>query len=59
MNSLVFAWHELLKNPHPFAILASARTPASDVENLPPGDAHYILRWSLIKAGFSRRLAAQ
>ena len=31
-------------------------TPACDLR-LPPGDADYPLRWSQIKAGFSRRMA--
>ena len=49
---------ETVKVTHPLAILAMVVLP----EHLhaiwrPSGDADYSLRWSLIKAGFSRRLA--
>jgi putative transposase len=48
-----------VKNAHPFAILAIVVLPEylHAIWHLPPGDADYPLRWSLIKAGFSRRLA--
>ncbi len=48
-----------VKNAHPFTILEMAVLPEHlhAIWRLPPGDADYPLRWSLIKAGFSRRLA--
>ncbi len=48
-----------VKDVHPFAILAMVALPEHlhAIGRLPPGDANYPLRWSLIKAGFSRRLA--
>ncbi|MEQ1834861.1 MAG: hypothetical protein ABL862_00175 [Candidatus Nitrotoga sp.] len=48
-----------VKDAHPFAILAMVVLPEHlhVIWRLPPGDADYPLRWSLIKAGFSRRLA--
>ncbi len=48
-----------VKDAHPFAVVAmvvlSERLHA--IWRLPPGDADYPLRWALIKAGISRRLA--
>ena len=48
-----------VKTAHPFAILAMVVLPEHlhAIWRLPPGDVDYPLRWSLIKAGFSRRLA--
>ena len=48
-----------VKQAHPFAILAMVVLPEHlhAIWRLPPGDADYPLRWSLIKAGFSRRQA--
>ena len=48
-----------VKDAHPFAILAMVVLPEHlhAIWSLPPGDADYPMRWSLIKAGFSRRLA--
>ena len=48
-----------VKDAHPFAILATVVLPEHlhAIWRLPPDDADYPLRWSLIKAGFSRRLA--
>ena len=48
-----------VKAAHPFAILAMVVLPEHlhAIWRLPPGDADYPMRWSLIKAGFSRRLA--
>jgi len=48
-----------LKDAHPFAILAMVVLPEHlhAIWRLPPDDADYPLRWSLIKAGFSQRLA--
>ena len=48
-----------VKDAHPFAILAMVVLPEHlhAIWHLPPDDADYPLRWSLIKAGFSRRLA--
>jgi putative transposase len=47
------------KQAHPFSILAMVVLPEylHALWRLPPGDAGYPLRWSLIKAGFSWRLA--
>ena len=47
-----------VKDSHPFAILAMVVRPEymHAIWRLPPGDADYSMRWSLIKAGFSRRL---
>ncbi len=47
-----------VKEAHPFAILAMVVLPdhLHAIWRLPPGDANYPLRWSLIKAGFSRRM---
>ena len=46
-----------VKHAHPFSILAMVVLPEHlhAVWRLPPGDADFALRWSLIKAGFSRR----
>src|SRR4030067_1069708 len=48
-----------VKDAHPFTILAMVVLPEHlhAIWRLPQGDADYPLRWSLIKAGFSRRLA--
>ena len=48
-----------VKHAHPFAMVAMIVLPEHlhAIWRLPPGDADYPLRWSLIKAGFSRRLA--
>jgi len=47
-----------VKQAHPFAIVAMVMLPEHlhAIWRLPPGDADYPLRWSQIKAGFSRRL---
>ena len=47
-----------VKEAHPFVTLAMVVLPEHlhTVWCLPPGDADYPLRWSQIKAGFSRRL---
>lgn len=46
---------------HPFEIIAMVVLPEHlhAIWKLPEGDAEYPLRWSLIKAGFSRRLPKQ
>jgi putative transposase len=48
-----------VKTQHPFDIVAMVVLPdhLHSVWRLPPGDADYPGRWSLIKAGFSRALA--
>jgi putative transposase len=48
-----------VKDTHPFAILAMVVLPEHlhAIWRLPPSDADFPMRWSLIKAGFSRRLA--
>ncbi|BBJ23679.1 REP-associated tyrosine transposase [Candidatus Nitrotoga sp. AM1P] len=45
-----------VKDAHPFAILAMVVLPEHlhAIWRLPPDDADYPLRWSPIKAGFSR-----
>jgi putative transposase len=47
-----------VKSAHPFAVVAMVMLPEHlhAIWRLPPGDADYPMRWSLIKAGFSRRL---
>ncbi|WP_148864581.1 REP-associated tyrosine transposase [Marinobacter fonticola] len=47
-----------VKAKHPFSLLAMVVLPEHlhAIWRLPHGDANYPLRWSLIKAGFSRRL---
>jgi putative transposase len=47
-----------VKARHPFSLLAMVVLPEHlhAIWRLPPGDADYPLRWSLIKAGFSARL---
>ena len=47
-----------VKQAHPFSIIAMAVLPEHihAIWRLPPGDADYPMRWSLIKAGFSRLL---
>jgi putative transposase len=46
------------KETHPFSVVAMVALPEHlhAIWRLPPGDADYPLRWSLIKASFSRRL---
>lgn len=48
-----------VKAAHPFSLLAMVVLPEHlhAIWRLPLGDADYPLRWALIKAGFSRRLA--
>jgi len=48
-----------VKMTHPFSILAMAilTEHLHTIWRLPPGDADYPVRWSLIKAGFSRLMA--
>ena len=48
-----------VKEKHPFSILAMVILPEHlhAIWRLPPDDADYPLRWSLIKGGFSRLLA--
>lgn len=47
-----------VRRRHPFEIVAIVVLPEHlhAVWELPPGDMNYPLRWSLIKAGFSRRI---
>ena len=47
-----------VRQAHPFEIIAMAVLPEHlhAIWRLPDGDADYPLRWSQIKAGFSRRL---
>ena len=47
-----------VKQRHPFGIVAMAVLPEHlhAILRLPQGDADFPMRWSLIKAGFSRRL---
>ncbi|MFN0316941.1 MAG: REP-associated tyrosine transposase [Burkholderiales bacterium] len=47
-----------VRDAHPFSVVAMVALPEHlhAILRLPPGDADYSLRWSLIKAGFSRRL---
>ena len=49
---------QTVKTAHPFSIVAMVVLPEHlhAIWRLPPGDADYPLRWSQIKAGFSRRL---
>ena len=48
-----------VKQQHPFEIIAMVVMPdhLHAIWQLPPDDNNYPMRWSLIKAGFSRRLA--
>jgi putative transposase len=48
-----------VKHAHPFTTLTMVVLPEHlhAIWRLPPGDADYPLRWSQIKAGFSRRMA--
>ena len=48
-----------VKAAHPFSVVAMVVLPEHlhAIWRLPPGDADFPLRWSLLKAGFSRRLA--
>lgn len=47
---------ERVKQVHPFSIISMVILPEHlhAIWRLPPGDANYPMRWSLIKAGFSR-----
>ena len=47
-----------VKKKHPFTLVAMAVMPEHlhAIWRLPAGDADYPMRWSLIKAGFSRKL---
>jgi putative transposase len=47
-----------VKAAHPFAVVAMVVLPEHlhAIWRLPAGDAGYSTRWSLLKAGFSRRL---
>jgi len=47
-----------VKVTHPFTVVAMVVLPEHlhAIWRLPPGDAGYPMRWSLLKAGFSRRL---
>jgi putative transposase len=62
---LVRRWEDLrevireVRQAHPFSIVAMMVLPdhLHAIWRLPEGDADYPLRWSLIKAGFSRRQA--
>ena len=49
---------DTVKAAHPFSLVAMVVLPEHlhAIWRLPPGDADYPMRWSLIKAGFSRRL---
>lgn len=49
----------IVKASHPYATLAMVVLPEHlhAIWRLPPEDCDYPMRWSLIKAGFSRRLA--
>lgn len=49
-----------VKQAHPFSIVAMAVLPdhLHTIWRLPEGDVDYPTRWSLIKAGFSRRIPA-
>lgn len=48
-----------VKQSHPFSIVALVVLPEHlhAIWRMPPGDADYPMRWSLIKSGFSRRIA--
>jgi putative transposase len=48
-----------VKAAHPYALIAQAVMPEHlhAIWRLPPGDADFPMRWSLIKAGFSRHIA--
>jgi putative transposase len=50
-----------VRQAHPFEIVAMVVLPdhLHAIWRLPEGDADYPMRWSLIKAGFSRRLPKQ
>lgn len=50
-----------VKQAHPFSIVAMVVLPdhLHTIWRLPEGDADYPTRWSLIKAGFSRRIPAE
>ncbi|WP_237763201.1 REP-associated tyrosine transposase [Thiobacillus denitrificans] len=51
----------VVKLRHPFEIVAMVVLPdhLHAVWRLPPGDADYPTRWSLIKAGFSRSIQSK
>lgn len=48
-----------VKQQHPFEIIAMVVMPdhPHTIWQLPPGYSEYPMRWSLIKVGFSRKLA--
>ena len=50
---------QTVKQAHPFVLVAMVVLPEHlhAIWRLPEGDADYAMRWSLIKAGFSRRVA--
>jgi putative transposase len=47
-----------VKAAHPFAVVAMVVLPEHfhAIWRLPPGDADYPMRWSLVKAGFTRQM---
>ena len=47
-----------VKETHPFSIVAMVVLPEHlhTIWRLPPGDVDFPMRWSLLKAGFSRRI---
>ena len=47
-----------VKETHPFSIVAMVVLPEHlhTIWRLPPGDGDFPMRWSLLKAGFSRRI---
>jgi putative transposase len=49
-----------VRRAHPFSVVAMVVLPEHlhAIWRLPPGDSDFPLRWSLIKAGFSRRIDA-
>jgi putative transposase len=50
---------DVIKASHPYTLVAQVVMPEHlhAIWRLPPGDADFPMRWSLIKAGFSRPLA--
>ncbi len=58
INDLKNVMHKV-KAAHPYALVAQVVMPEHlhAIWRLPPGDADFPMRWSLIKAGFSRRRA--
>ena len=49
-----------VRRSHPIDIVAMVVLPdhLHAIWTLPPGDSNYSMRWSLIKAGFSRKIEA-